>query len=143
MSINQLFEFAGNHALLSSALITVLLLIAANEIFRVLRGGQRISPAEAVRLINHENALVVDVRPAAEFKRGHILGAISAPYASFDEHLTKLRKHAERPLVLCCALGSTSAQAGLRLRKEGFAAVHPLTGGLNAWQGANLPVTTK
>lgn len=141
--MDRLIEFLGNHAVLTAALIAVLIAIAVNEIFRLMRGGRRVSPQEAVRLINDQNALVVDLRPAAEFKRGHILGAMNAPYANLGEHLAKLKKAGDRPLLLCCGLGSVSVQAGLRLRKEGLEQICALTGGLNAWQGAGLPVTTK
>ena len=36
------------------------------------RAGGSVSTTQAVQLINHEDAVVVDVRPLASFQNGHI-----------------------------------------------------------------------
>ena len=141
--MDRLFEFLANHPALTGAALLILILIAINEFIAQRRGGQRVGPADAVRLINDQDAVVIDLRSAADFKRGHILGAINVPFARLDAQLPELKKHSDKPVILCCALGSVSGQAGSKLRAAGFQAVHPLAGGLNAWQGASMPVTAK
>ena len=44
------------------------------------------------------------------------------------------------PVVLVCKLGQTATDAAKRLRKAGFTNVSILEGGVQAWQGADLPV---
>ncbi len=139
----QISEFLSNHLMLTVALVTVLLGICANELVLIRRGGQRISPADAVRMINDRGAKVVDLRAPADFKRGHILDALNVPMAKLDEHMASLRKQQDKPLVLCCALGSVATQAGIKLRGAGFTEVYPLAGGVGAWQNAGLPLTGK
>ena len=139
--MNQLAEFLGNHPVLSGSLLVVLAAIAVNEWLIVRRGGTRVSAADAVRLINDRDAQVIDLRAVADYKRGHILNAINVPLAKLEGEMVKLQKKKDRPLVLCCALGSVSLQAGAKLRAAGFSEVYPLTGGINAWQNAGLPVT--
>ena len=139
----QLSEFLSNHLFLTIAFFTVVLAIIANELLIIRRGGQRIAPTDAVRLINDQNAQVIDLRSVADFKKGHILDSVNVPMIKLDEEMTKLRKHKDKPIVLCCALGSVATQAGIKLRKEGFEQVYPLAGGINGWQNAGLPLTTK
>ncbi len=144
MSFMQQFsEFFGNHLLLSGALLAILVALIANELVLIRRGGRRLTPSDAVRLINDKDALIVDLRAATDFKRGHIVDSRNIPMARLDEEIKSLRKHQSKPILLCCALGSVAAQAGVKLRAQGFEEVYPMSGGINAWQGAGLPLTTK
>ncbi len=139
----QISEFLSNHVVLTAALVLVSLAIIVNELLIIRRGGLRIAPADAVRMINDKGAVVVDLRSVADFKRGHILDSINVPMMKLDEKQSELRKHQGKPLLLCCALGSVATQAGIKLRGAGFEEVYPLAGGINAWQNAGLPITTK
>lgn len=141
--MTQFLEFFHNHPGLFVALGAVLLLLIANEVHGSITGGKRLTTPEAVRLINDRDPLVVDVRTPADFKRGHLLGATNAPLAKLDEHLSHLGKDKARPVLVYCALGGSAATAADKLKKNGFAEVYPLRGGINAWLTANLPVTTK
>lgn len=109
----------------------------------VVTGEKRLGPLEAVRLINDRNALVLDVRPPGDFKKGHILNALNVPQAKLAERLGELGKDTSRPVVVYCALGGVSAQASHTLKKAGWTEVYPLKGGLNGWLAASLPVTTR
>lgn len=139
--MQQLTEFVTHHPILFTVLGLILLALLANEWLIVRRGGTRLSAADAVRLINDRDAQVIDLRAVADYKRGHILNAVNVPLAKLDEHLPQLRKHPERPVLLYCALGSVSLQAGAKLRAAGLTEVFPLVGGINAWQSAGLPLT--
>lgn len=141
--MNQLLEFVARHPILFTALAAIIVLFVLNEIVGNLTGGKRLSPLEAVRLINDRDAIVVDLRPVADFKRGHILNALSIPLAKLGERTTELSKSKERPVILYCALGGSAVQAADQLRKAGFAEVYPMQGGLNNWMGSSLPVTAQ
>ena len=144
MSFMQQFsEFLGNHMLLAGALLATLVALIANELVLIRRGGRRLAPSDAVRLINDKDALIVDLRAATDYKRGHIVDSRNIPMAKLDDEIKSLRKHQSKPILLCCALGSSAAQAGVKLRAAGFEEVYPMSGGINAWQNAGLPLTTK
>jgi len=128
---------------LFSALAVVAILLILNELSGALTGERRLSPLEAVRLINDRNALVVDVRTPADFKKGHILNALNVPHAKLGERIDELGKEKGRPIVVYCALGGVAAQAAHQLKKAGYAEAYPIRGGLNNWLGASLPVTTR
>ncbi|HEX4895144.1 MAG TPA: rhodanese-like domain-containing protein [Solimonas sp.] len=139
----QFLEFFQNHPGLFAALGAVVLALVANEVHGVMTGGKRLSAPEAVRLINDRDPVILDVRTAADFKRGHLLNAINAPIAKLDEHLGLLGKDKARPILVYCALGGSAVTAVEKLRKLGHGEVYPLRGGLNAWITANLPVTAR
>jgi rhodanese-related sulfurtransferase len=105
---------------------------------RGMQGGA-ITPNEAVRLINREKAVVIDVCEPAEFAAAHVAGARSIPLGSL-EGSKDLPANKTLPLVVVCASGVRSARAVALLRKAGFANAQSLAGGLRAWREANLPV---
>lgn len=141
--MDQFIEFVGNHPVLFAALGGLLLLFIANEVHGSMTGGKRLTPGEAVRLINDREPLIVDVRSAADFKKGHLLGAQSVPLVKLDAEAARLTKNKTRPVIVYCALGSSSLTAAQKLQKAGMEEVYPLRGGINAWLGASLPVTTR
>ena len=141
--MQDLLLFAQSHTLLTAALATVILAIIANEVHGSLTGGKKLSTGGAVRLINDRDAVVVDVRPVVDFKKGHLLGAINIPAEKLKDRLNELPKDKQKPLVVICALGGASREAAKSLRAAGYAEAYPLAGGINSWLAASLPVTSK
>jgi rhodanese-related sulfurtransferase len=103
-------------------------------------GGPWVNTARAIELINREDALVLDVRDAGEYGAGHILGAKHLPIARIDEGAGDLAKKKERPLIVYCDGSERSAKAATALKRQGFTRVANLSGGLDAWRQAGLPV---
>jgi rhodanese-related sulfurtransferase len=101
--------------------------------------GASVSTADAVRLINQERAVLIDVREPAEFASGHAAGARNVPLASLDG-AKGLPSNKSVPLVVVCASGARSSRAVAQLRKAGYEKVHSLTGGTSAWREASLPI---
>lgn len=105
--------------------------------------GKGISSAEATLLINREDALVLDVRDTNEFSAGHLPQARHIALTQLDTRVSELAKYKDKPLIVYCAAGHRSSTACAKLRKQGFGRVHNLTGGINAWRDAGLPLTSK
>jgi len=102
-------------------------------------GGKEVSATDATMMINRENAVVVDVRSAAEFIAGHVPDSINIPREKIAERVGELEKYKDRPLILNCASGVRSSSACAELRKLGFEKVFSLAGGVGAWSSAGLP----
>ncbi|MEO8297662.1 MAG: rhodanese-like domain-containing protein [Burkholderiales bacterium] len=98
-----------------------------------------VSTAEAVRLINREKAVVIDVCEPAEYAAGHVAGARHVPLADIATS-KNLPSNKALPLVVLCATGSRASRAAAALQKRGHEQVHVLAGGLAAWREAQLPV---
>jgi rhodanese-related sulfurtransferase len=130
-------DFVRNNLLLFAvALVSGAMLLW--PLFRRSTGGPWVNTAEATHLINREDALVLDVRDPGEYGAGHILGARNVPLSRLDDG--ELPKRKDRPVIVYCEGGERAGKAISALRKQGFARVANLSGGLRAWQQAGLPV---
>jgi rhodanese-related sulfurtransferase len=138
--MDQIFEFVVNHPILTGTFVLLLVLFVRNE---MRRGGNTISAQQLVDRVNREGAVVVDVRDRKEFDAGHIVGAISIPFANLDTRADELKKYADKPIIVACKMGQHSGEAGMRLRKRGYQNVSRLAGGMAEWQNQNLPVVRK
>jgi GrxC family glutaredoxin len=101
-----------------------------------------IRPAEAVQLLNHQDAVVVDVRSDKEYQEGHIVNALHIPLGILEKRFSDLKDYKKSPLIVVCRSGTRSSSATTMLSKQGFESVKNLNGGMLAWGSANLPVTT-
>lgn len=140
MTFTELADFAGRHPILSLALAGLTIAILWTEVARLSRGFKALRPAQLTDLINRENALLVDLSPAADFEKGHIAGARNIAPSQFDPESKQLAKAKDLPVVVACRTGQASLAAAARLRKAGFTRVHWLDGGVSAWQQADLPL---
>lgn len=100
--------------------------------------GVSLDALGATRLINDENPVVVDLRDAAEFAKGHLTNALNIPAAELDGRTAELS--AKRPVLLYCDSGARSGRAASKLKSDGREAVYSLAGGLQGWSGAGMPV---
>src|SRR5205823_8944005 len=82
---------------------------------------------------------VLDVREAAEWRHGHIPGALHMPYHDLDALPPGL--DVARPVAVICASGQRSAvAAGLVQRLGAGDVLHVAGGGVPAWTGAGHPI---
>ncbi|MBI4808348.1 MAG: rhodanese-like domain-containing protein [Nitrosomonadales bacterium] len=105
-----------------------------------LRGIKDIDHIAATQLINHKNALVLDVREQGEYDAGHILNSKLISLGKLHERIGELEKYREKPILVVCRSGMRSASACALLGKQGFAQAYNLEGGVMAWQKASLPL---
>lgn len=136
-------NFVLAHPWLFAAAGLLLALMVANELHGHLTGATRLSTAQAVRFINDREPLILDVRPVADYKRGHLAGAVNVPLAKLEQRMNELNRAKDAPVLVYCNIGGTASEASRQLLKRGHSQVFQLSGGINAWLGASLPVTTK
>jgi len=139
--MQQLIDFAANNMILVSAFFIILFLLIRSYI--VPAGAKSVTASEAVRLINHNNALVLDVRTEEEFAKSHILNAVNIPMGLLDSRISEIQDRKSDPVILVCQSGSRSLQSARTLKKNAFEKLHNLSGGMLSWQQANLPTESK
>ena len=90
-----------------------------------------------------ENPVVLAVRTEEEYGEGHLTGAMLIDYTtdSFEAAVAKLDK--EATYFVYCLSGGRSGRAADYMRKNGFAHVYDLKGGVLAWQQAGLSLDDK
>ena len=135
----RLPEFVLHHWQLALGfVVAVILLLIEERKTQSGRGG--LSPKEAVELINHEKAVVIDIRPAEQFKAGHIVNAVNIPVSEASNQTAQLKKYQTRSILVACATGHQAQRFASELRKTGFEKVYALTGGMAAWERDDLPL---
>ncbi|HET7832071.1 MAG TPA: rhodanese-like domain-containing protein [Gallionella sp.] len=105
-----------------------------------IRGIKEVNCTEAMQLINHKNALVLDVRESKEYDGGHVLNSKLISLGNLRDRVGELEKYRDQPIIVMCRSGNRSAMACAMLGKQGFTQVYNLAGGVIAWQKANLPL---
>jgi rhodanese-related sulfurtransferase len=102
-----------------------------------------VSTAEAVRLINREKGVLIDVSEPAEYATGHAAGARNLPLGQLDggkEGAKGLPTNKTLPLLLLCPTGTRAGKAAALLRKAGHEKAVAVAGGTAAWREASLPI---
>lgn len=133
----QIVEFAGNHVWLVTGLVAAWTAVMFYELRLRSQGATHVTAADAVRLIN-KGALVIDVRKAEEFDKGHIVNARNISLERIQED--NAIKNKSKILLAVCADGATSGRAAGHLRKAGYENAFSLKGGIAGWRTDNLPL---
>lgn len=102
--------------------------------------GASVSTLQATLLINQQNALVLDVREAAEYEKGHMLNARNIAIGEIEARAAEIEKYKAKPVIIVCDNDNRSGRAATALRKLGFEQVFTLSGGIGAWRQAGLPL---
>lgn len=98
----------------------------------------KLSPAQVHKRLQAGRAVLVDIREADEFARLHIKGAQLQPLSQWESaHLT-IDPAAD--VIFTCRSGMRTGGACDRLAARVSGDAYVLDGGINAWQGAGLPV---
>ena len=132
----EFFVFISEQWVLVSVLMVLIYLFAINE---RIKSGKPISPHVVTQLINSDDAVLVDVRDAKDFKAGHIAGAINIPHAKLMDRITELEPYREKGIIIADKVGQQSGAIGRQLKGKEFD-VFRLTGGMTEWQNQKLPV---
>ena len=133
-------QYLQNNIWMVTIAITSGLMLLWSVFGNRIRGIKEVNCVEALQLINHKNALILDVREDSEYKSGHLLNAKWIPLGRLAERLGELERYREQPVVVVCRSGQRSASACATLGKKGFAQAYNLSGGVMAWQKSNLPL---
>lgn len=92
------------------------------------------------RLAADHGLRALDVREAAEWSGGHIDGARHMSYKQLGERVGELGLAPDDPVAVVCARGTRSSTACSLLEMRGYRNLFNVTGGMNAWAAARLPM---
>lgn len=138
--MDQYIEFASNHWLLVTAFLAITYFLMQDIVEASVRKYQTISPMLTVTKLNTGHPIILDVREAAEFNKGHIADAVHIPVGSIESQLNKIDLYKNDEVIVVCHTGTRSAPACSTLQKLGFEHVFLMTGGMQSWEENKLPV---
>ncbi len=90
----------------------------------------KIDAAQVKEMLDHDTAIVVDVRSKEEYEEGHLPDAQNVPLNEIDKADALYEKDA--PLIVYCRSGARSAQAAQSLKEAGFTDIYDM-GGILDW----------
>ncbi|MEJ2180637.1 MAG: rhodanese-like domain-containing protein [Gammaproteobacteria bacterium] len=135
--MQQLIDFAANNIILVAAFFIILFLLLRTYISP--SGAKNVAASEAVRLMNNENALVLDVRTLEEYQKSHIVNSVSIPLGLLSSRISEIQNRKSDPVIIVCQSGNRSMQAARTLKSNAFEKLYNLSGGMLSWGQANLP----
>jgi len=94
--------------------------------------GERLAAGATLR--------VLDVRNDGEWRSGHIEGAEHVMCGHLAQRLDAFRDGT--PVAIVCGSGYRSTLAASLFARAGISDVVNVTGGMNAWRAAGLPVVS-
>ncbi|SQC07244.1 rhodanese domain-containing protein [Clostridium perfringens] len=95
-----------------------------------------ISIDESKKLINQgEVTLILDVRDADEFAKGHLKNAIQIPVKELKENLNDIEKFKDELVLVYCRSEKKSAEAINILKENGFKNLVHMKDGISKWDG--------
>ena len=99
--MQEIMQFVGRHPILSIAWIALLVAVLVTTFKSLTSKVKVITRGEATRLINKEDAVVVDLRQRDDFRKGHIAGSINLlPSEIKANNVGELEKHKDKPVIV-------------------------------------------
>jgi rhodanese-related sulfurtransferase len=141
--MDQNIEFARHHLLLVSATAAVAVALVVTEILRLKSGASSLEPNAATQLYNREDAVFIDIRSDADYRKARLPGAVHITAATIEQNLDKLKRYRDKPVIVYCANGIQTGRVAAQLKKHGIERVYQLRGGFAGWQSGGFPTVTK
>jgi len=138
--MERLPEFVINNWVLFLALGVLVVWIITTETTKFTFGVPQLDASQATFKYNKEEAQFVDVRAEADFRKGHLPGALNVTMSALEQKNRRLERARKKPVIVYCQTGMTSGRAARTLKKQGFEQVFTLKGGVQSWQAASLPI---
>ena len=138
--MDQYLEFVSNHYLLALAFVVVAFLLIQDLIENAFKKFEPLSPLLAVTKMNTSEVVVIDVRDAHEYLKGHVGGAQNVPLGKLEEQLATLEAYKNKEILVVCQSGTRTTAACKILAKAGFEKLLSLKGGMQSWEDNKLPI---
>ena len=104
--------------------------ISAERVKKLIEGGEKF--------------VFVDLRPAGDFQKAHLPGALSIPIADLAKRIAEIPKAGRVVLYCACPPGGVDeSYSYLMLRGKGYRNVAVLENGFSSWAQRKFPIESK
>ena len=115
-------------------LIRLIIYLFFSIIFTSCDDEENILVQDAVKLLDQENVLFLDVRTSQEFRHeGSIKNALLIPVNEIEKKITMLEAYKSKSIIVYCRSGRRSKMATKLLKEKDFNVTN-LEGGFLAWR---------
>jgi rhodanese-related sulfurtransferase len=104
------------------------------------KGRPMLDPVQVEELLTGSGALVLDLRSASAFQKGHIRGSLHVPFDQLATRFVAPDPTATRALILVDETDHRAHQAYDLLRSHGYSWMYVMRGGMRAWRRASRPM---
>jgi rhodanese-related sulfurtransferase len=97
-----------------------------------------VAPKAVSEALAKADAMLIDVREKSEYDEARIPGSVLIPLGELSSRLAEVP--VDRDVYVHCRMGGRSARAVDYLRTFGHPRTYNVSGGIEAWEAAGLPV---
>src|SRR5690606_9706784 len=139
--MQEIMQFVSRHPVLSIAWIGLLVAVLFTTFKGLTSKIKVITRGEATRLINKEDAVVVDLRQRDDFRKGHIADAINLlPAENKANSIGRLEEAKTQAVIDVDRTGKQDQECGKRTHKARFEKRTVEKGGMSGWSRENIPL---
>lgn len=138
--MEEFFELTNHYWWVGVILLTLIFLISAKRLSKFFGGDAvEITVAEAIVLIEQEQATLIDLAEEKVFEKCHILGATNMPGITFINATAKL-EDTSKPIILLPMKGLFPMPVVQFLYSAGVPKLYLLKGTVSDWKKAGFKV---
>jgi rhodanese-related sulfurtransferase len=101
-----------------------------------------LTPQEAIKLFNNNNAIIIDLREENIFNKSYILNSINIPYNKINEYKNTIIRH-KKNLIILIENKKNNKEAINLLKSYGCNNITYIIDGIESWQKNDLPTYKK
>lgn len=136
----MLYNFFLKNSFLIISFFILIFVLFVLEINFFLNSKNFLNSFKIIELINHENALLIDIRSESDFLTFHILNSINIPFDKLLNNIIKLKKYKLKTVIIIHSNNNLSIKAINFFRENEFVKVFSIEGGISSWVKNNLPI---
>lgn len=134
-------ELVAHYWWLALVLISLLIFVSAKKMSKFFGGDAvEVNAAQVIDLIQHQQAILIDLAEKSVFEKHHVLGAVSMPGITFINGTAKL-EDTSKPIILLPMKGLFPMPVVQFLYSEGVTKLYLFKGGVSEWKAAGLAVS--
>lgn len=137
----MLYDFFLKNLLIFALILIIITFLFFLEFFYFKRFKYAIKVVDVLNFVNHDRAVILDLRDIDEYKKCHILDSFNLPFVGLSNNLNLLKKYKNKKIILVCANNSESLKAFSFFRNNLNCEVYFLDGGFSSWVNDGMPTT--
>ncbi|HIH2762385.1 MAG TPA: rhodanese-like domain-containing protein [Candidatus Azoamicus sp. MARI] len=138
----MLYDFFLKNLFIFVIIICILAFLIFYEFFYSRKFKNAIQVIDILKYVNHDRAVIFDLRSDIEYKKCHILDSINLPIDKLYSSSFLIKKYKNRKIILIFNSNKESIKVIKHFKLFINYDVFYLDGGFNSWLKENMPTTT-